>query len=61
MFKFDVVEINHGCGCCSYITVQSFNTLEEAEAYAKDDPNLIIEPDYYLDEEEDSYEEEPKI
>ena len=54
MFKFDVVEIDPGCGCCSYVTIRSFDTMEEAEDFVVDNKNFIIEPDYWMDEDEQS-------
>ena len=52
MFKYDVVEINPGCGCCSYVTVKTFDTMEEAEKFVGDDKRYIVEADYWLDENE---------
>jgi hypothetical protein len=52
VFKYDVVEVDPGCDCCSYLTVRSFDTMEEAEEFVGNDKNLIIEPDYWMDEDE---------
>ena len=52
MFKFDVVQIDTGCDRCAYLTIKTFDTLEEAEEFVGNDKNFIIEPDYWMDEDE---------
>jgi len=39
---YNVTMVDSGCDCCSYITVASFKTLEEAKTHAGNDRNLII-------------------
>ena len=43
MFKYHVMMRDPGCGCCSYVTVKVFDTLEEAQEFVGDDTNYMIE------------------
>ena len=43
MIKYHVMVIDAGCGCCSYLTVKVFDTLEEAQDFVGDSKNYIIE------------------
>lgn len=43
MFEYHVIMRDPGCGCCSFVTVKVFDTLEEAQKFVGDDRDYIIE------------------